>query len=123
MKRLTLLLFTGALVACSRPNLAGLYVTQGNTQADAAKFQMALELQADGRAQFVTRSNLGNPAMDQKVTKVMSIPSGQWTLQQDELVITGPRADDGKIATHHFAIDKNGDLIWKDNGARFHKQR
>jgi hypothetical protein len=116
MKRLFLLLFTVALVACSRPALTGRYQSQGSED----KFKMVLELADAGAAKFVTKANLGDPKLDRAVEATMGIPSGRWTKEGGEIAVTGPRGD-GKPMTHRFFIQENGDLIWKENGARFVK--
>lgn len=109
------LLATLFLAACSRP-LDGVYQTQGSED----KFRMTLEIRADGAAKFGTRANLGNPELDRAVEGVLTIPEGRWTRDRGEIAISGRRGD-GKMVTHRFTLNANGELIWKENGARFVK--
>jgi hypothetical protein len=119
--RLVLFIATLLVAAgCGRSpaNVAGSYQTVGSED----KFRMGLALAADGQGKFATRANLGDPKLDRAVEATMTIPSGRWVLEKGDVVLTGTRPD-GKTVTHRFFIQENGDLIWKENGARFAKAK
>ena len=81
---------------------------------------MTLELADGGNAKFTTRSNLGNPALDQSVEASMSIPAARWTQDGPVISVVGT-SKEGKPLTYRFASQKNGDLVWEKNGARLVK--
>ncbi|MSU48730.1 MAG: hypothetical protein EXS37_06535 [Opitutus sp.] len=83
---------------------------------------MMLELRKDGGGKFATAANLGNPQMDRSVEATLTIPEGKWLQESGELVLTGNRAD-GKPTAHRFTLQENGDLTWKQTGARFYRSR
>ena len=116
MYRATFLFLALLFASCSRPSLAGRYETRGSEK----QFKVTLDLRADGQGSFAAASNLGNPQLDRSVEAVMAIPAGKWVNEQGELVLTGNRAD-GKTQSHRFAVQANGELIWKQNGARFYR--
>lgn len=117
IRRALALIFILALTACSRHSVEGVYQTTGSVD----KFRISLELRAGGAAALATRSNLGNPTLDQSVQSVMAISNGHWVAEKGVVLVQGVRGD-GKNVTERFAIQENGDLVWALNGARFVRQ-
>lgn len=108
---LTLLLaFT--LAACGR-SPGGVYQSVGSED----KFRMTLELGDNGLARFTTKSNLGNPTLDQSVEAEMSVPSAKWAQDGQMIAVVGT-SKGGKSVTYRFIQQKNGELLWDKNGAR-----
>ena len=117
LKRIVLLTLALAFAGCGR-SPGGMYQSVG----DEDKFRMTLVLGSAGKAQFATRSNLGNPELDRAVETSMSVENGQWTREGPKVVVTGT-ARDGKALTYRFQTQENGDLIWEKNGARLVKAK
>ncbi len=107
------------LAACGRPLPIGYYETRGSD----SQFKMRVELREDGRAQFTTKARLGNPQLDQSVEATMTLADARWAVEKGEVVVTGNRTSDKKTTVHRFVIDATGDLVWKENGARFYKSK
>jgi hypothetical protein len=105
------------LAGCSR-SPKGSYQSSGSED----KFLLTLDLVDGGHARFATRANLGNPAVDRGIEATMTINAGRWSEEGGKVVVTGAGGD-GKPVTYRFAIQKNGDLIWENNGARLVKKR
>jgi hypothetical protein len=117
IKHATILLLAIILVGCSR-SPEGLYQSVGSED----KFRMTLDIGHGGQAKFTTHSNLGNPQMDRTVESTMSLTSGKWVSDGANLVVTGQLAE-AKPVTYRFLAQKNGDLVWDKNGARFVKAK
>lgn len=116
-KFLLALLLAFTLAACSR-SPGGVYQSVGSED----KFRMTLELGDNGQARFITKSNLGNPALDQSVEAEMSIPTARWA-QDGQMVAVVGASKGGKSLTYRFVVQKNGELIWDKNGARLVKTK
>jgi hypothetical protein len=116
-KSIIVLLFALTLAGCGR-SPSGVYQSVGSED----KFRMTLELADGGQGKFTTRSNLGNPALDQSVEASMSIPTARWTQEGPVISVVGA-SKEGKSLTYRFASQKNGDLIWDKNGARLVKNK
>lgn len=117
LKFILTLLLAFTLAACGR-SPGGVYQSVGSED----KFRMTLELGDNGQARFTTKSNLGNPTLDQSVEAEMSIPAAKWA-QDGQMVAVVGASKGGKNLTYRFQQQKNGDLIWDKNGARLAKSK
>ena len=105
------------LVGCGR-SPSGLYQSVGSED----KFRITLDLASGGKAQFTTRSNLGDPRLDRAVETSMSLPSGVWKVDGPAIVVSGADAK-GTPVVYRFVQQQNGELIWEKNGARLVKAK